>query len=182
MQDDEWLIDAKLKLKKMPDSHMKRHEDKLNFGIPDVSFGLKGYRKLIAEINMGQTMDPQNPLDEIRLVRGSMKAKPAIEKSRPTRVNKELLELCESIGNEIQIVLEDWMFQETGRISKGLIHEHMKNMCDALRISEDDLFEYVHEHTPGILVDVGQILQSYGSDFLMLTLRLTESNIRKYSF
>jgi len=30
------------KLKKMPQSEMTRHEDKLNFGIPDVSFGLDG--------------------------------------------------------------------------------------------------------------------------------------------
>lgn len=159
-----------------------RNMEAKGFVSPIRIHGVKGYKKLVAEINMGRSLYPKVPLDEMRLVKGSMTAKPVIEKSQPTRVNLELLELCESIGNEIQIVLEDWMFQETGRISKGLVHEHMKNMCDALRDSEEALFEYVHEYTPGILVDVGHILQSHGSDFLLLTLRLTESNIRKYSF
>ena len=122
---------------------MLRDMEAKGFVSPIRIHGLKGYRKLIAEINMDRSMDPQNPLDEIRLVTGSMKAKPVTEKSLPTKVNKEIFELCESIGSEIQIVLEDWMFQETGRISKGLVHEHMKNMCDALRESEEDLFEYV---------------------------------------
>ncbi|MGY5859021.1 MAG: hypothetical protein RTU63_06610 [Candidatus Thorarchaeota archaeon] len=161
---------------------MLRDMEAMGFISPIQMHDRKGYKKLVAEINMGRSIHPEVPLDEIRLVRGSMKAKPVIEKSRPPRVNKELLELCESIGTEIQIVLEDWMFQENGRISKGLVHKHMKNMCDALYESEDALFEYVHEHTPGILVDVGHILQTHGSDFLMLTLRLTESNIKKYSF
>ena len=53
---------------------------------------------------------------------------------------------------------------------------------DALRKSEDDLFDYVHEQVPEILVEVGQILQTQGSDLLLLSLRLTESSIKKYSF
>ena len=144
--------------------------------------GVKGYKKLIAEINMGRTMHPRDPLDEMRLVQGSQKAKFLIEKSRPVKVNRHLLEMCETVGKEIQTVLENWMLRENGRISKGLIHEHMKNMCHALRESEEDLFDYVHDEVPGILVEVGQILQSYGADFLLLSLRLTESSIRKYSF
>ena len=59
----------------------------------------------------------------------------------------------ETIGKAIQAELENWMLREKGRISKGLVHEHMKNMCHALRKSEDDLFDYVHEQVPEILVD-----------------------------
>jgi hypothetical protein len=144
--------------------------------------GEKGYKKLVAEINMGRSMYPRDPLDEMHLVAGSQKAKTIIERFRPSKVNKKMLEMCETIGKEIQVELENWMLQEKGRISKGLVHEHMKKMCLALQESEEDLFEYVHEQVPGILVEVGQILQSYGSDFLLLSLRVTESSIRKYAF
>ena len=74
------------------------------------------------------------------------------------------------------------MLQETGRISKGLVHEHVKNMCDALKESEDDLFEYVHENLYDVLPEIGKVLQAYGPHFLLLSLRLTESSIKRYSF
>lgn len=144
--------------------------------------GLKGYKILVAEINMGRATQPKVPLDEIRLVMGSKKAKPEIAKIRPAKVDRELLDQSETIGKAIQTELERWMLRETGRISKGLVHEHMKNMCHALKDSEEALFEYVRTQTPGILIEVGQILRSRGPDFLLLCLRLTESSIRKYSF
>ncbi|TFG26798.1 hypothetical protein EU528_13795 [Candidatus Thorarchaeota archaeon] len=144
--------------------------------------GVKGYKMLVAEINMGRVTKPRVPLDEMRLAVGSQRAKPLIEKSRPTKINKELLDMCEIIGKEIQVELENWMLRDKGRISKGLVHEHMKNMCQALSESEEDLFEYVHEQTPGIIAEVGEILRAYGSDFLLLSLRLTESHVKKYSF
>jgi len=144
--------------------------------------GEKGYKKLVAEINIGRPMQPKDPLDEMRLVAGSQKAKSIVEKAKPAKVNRHLFEMCETVGREIQTALENWMLREHDRISKGLVHEHMKNMCHALRESEENLFDYVHDEIPGILVEVGQILQSYGTDFLLLSLRLTESSIRKYSF
>lgn len=159
-----------------------RNMEAKGFVAPIKIQGVKGYKKLVAEINMGRTMHPRDPLDEMRLVTGSQKAKSLIEKAQPAKVNRHLLEMCETVGKEIQTVLENWILRENGRISKGLVHEHMKNMCHALHESEEDLFEYIHEQVPGILVEVGQILQSYGSDFLLLSLRLTESNVRKYAF
>jgi len=141
-----------------------------------------GYKKLVAEINMGRKAEPQVPLDEMRLVRGSIKARPRIKKELPSKVNRELLEECETVGREIQTILEGWMLRETGRISKGLVHEHMKNMCNALRESEEDLFEYVHENLYDILPEIGKVLQAYGPHFLLLSLRLTESGIRRYAF
>jgi hypothetical protein len=90
--------------------------------------------------------------------------------------------MSENVGKAIQATLENWMLRETGRISKGAVHEHMKNMCSALNKSEEDLFEYVRSQTPGILIEVSQILRSRGSEFLLLSLRLAESNMRKYSY
>lgn len=144
--------------------------------------GLKGYKILIAEINMGRSTRPKVPLDEIRLVMGSKKAKHEIAKILPAKVDRELFGESETIGKAIQTALESWMLRETGRISKGLVHEHMKNMCHALKDSEEALFEYIRTQTPGILIEVGQILRSRGPEFLLLCLRLTESNVRKYSF
>ncbi len=144
--------------------------------------GLRGYKKLLAEKD-GRTLSPTAPLDEIRLALGSKKARPRFRKSmHPAIVTRDVLQMSETIGKAIQTELESWMLRETGRISKGLVHEHMKNMCHALNESEEVLFEYIRTQTPGILIEVGQILRSRGPDFLLLCLRLTESNIRKYSF
>ena len=144
--------------------------------------GLRGYKKLLAERD-GRSLSPTAPLDEIRLALGSKKARPRFHKKKPPAiVTRDLLQMSETIGKAIQTELESWMLRETGRISKGLVHEHMKNMCKALEKSEEDLFEYIQAQTPGILIEVGQILRSQGPDFLLLCLRLTESNVRKYSF
>ena len=107
---------------------------------------------------------------------------PFHKKKTPTKVTHDIFQMSENIGKAIQTELESWMLHETGRISKGLVHEHMKNMCHALGESEEALFEYIRTQTPGILIEVGQILKSRGPDFLLLCLRLTESNVRKYSF
>ncbi|TFH00755.1 MAG: hypothetical protein E4H14_19300 [Candidatus Thorarchaeota archaeon] len=144
--------------------------------------GLKGYQKLVVESNAMASLRPKDPLDEIRLVIGSKKAIPRIAKETPIKINGDLLEKSETIGKAIQTELESWMLRETGRISKGLVHEHMKNMCHALSESEESLFEYVRTQTPGILIEIGQILRLSGPDFLLLSLRVTESNVRKYSF
>ena len=144
--------------------------------------GLRGYKKLLAERD-GRSLSPTAPLDEIRLALGSKKARPRFHKKKPPAiVTRDLLQMSETIGKAIQTELESWMLRETGRISKGLVHEHMKNMCHALDESEEALFEYIRTQTPGILIEVGQILKSRGPDFLLLSLRLTESSIRKYSF
>ena len=145
--------------------------------------GLKGYKRLLAESELNTSVQPKVPLDEIRLALGSMKAKPEVQRKRDsTKMSGELLDASETIGDAIQTALESWMLRETGRISKGLVHEHMKNMCHALSESEEKLFEYISTYTPGILIEVGQILRSRGSEFLMLCLRLTEAKVRKYSF
>jgi hypothetical protein len=55
-------------------------------------------------------------------------------------------------------------------------------MMAALQESKEELFEYVRIEIPGLLTDLGQVLQLYGPDFLLLTLRVTEHSIRKYKF
>ena len=53
-------------------------------------------------------------------------------------------------------------------------------MMAALQVSEEELFEYVRIELPGLLAELGKILRTYGSDFLLLTLRLNEYRVRKY--
>jgi len=123
--------------------------------------GLRGYKKILAERD-GRSLSPTAPLDEIRLALGSKKARPRFHKKKPpAKVTRDLLLRSQTIGKAIQTELESWMLRETGRISKGLIHEHMKNMCYALDDSEEALFEYIRTQTPGILIEVGQILKSF---------------------
>ncbi|MGY5881738.1 MAG: hypothetical protein RTV31_15915 [Candidatus Thorarchaeota archaeon] len=159
-----------------------RNMESKGFVSPIHLHGLKGYQKLLVESAAKRSLQPKDPLDEIRLVIGSKKAIPRIAKEKPTKITGDLLEKSEAIGKAIQTELESWMLRETGRISKGLVHEHMKNMCHALSESEESLFEYIRTQTPGILIEVGQILRSSGPDFLLLCLRLAETSVRKYSF
>ncbi|TFG31232.1 hypothetical protein EU527_12935 [Candidatus Thorarchaeota archaeon] len=162
-------------------SHLKEMEAK-GWISPIHLHGFKGYKKLLAEKDDGKSLEPKIPLDEIRLALGSKKALPKMKPEETTKINRELLDKSETVGQAIQMALEAWMLREKGRISKGQVHEHMKNMCHALSESEEDLFEYVRTQTPGILIEVGQILRSRGSDFLLLSLRLSEASMRKYSY
>jgi hypothetical protein len=163
-------------------SHLREMEAK-GYISPVHLHGLKGYKRLLADKEIGKSIYPNVPLDEMRLAVGSIKARSKIEKQRaPPKVTEDLLSMSESVGKGIQAALENWMLRETGRISKGAVHEHMKNMCYALSKSEEALFEYIRTQTPGILIEVGQILRSRGPDFLLLSLRVTEASIRKYSY
>ncbi|MBN2228604.1 MAG: hypothetical protein JW779_03350 [Candidatus Thorarchaeota archaeon] len=163
-------------------THLREMEAK-GFISPIRLHGVKAYKRLLADKTIGKSIYPNVPLDEIRLAVGSMRAKPRIEKSKePTKVTKDLLSMSESVAKAIQATLENWMLRETGRISKGAVYEHMRNMHHALSKSEEDLFEYIRTQTPGILIEVGQILRSRGPEFLLLSLRLAETNVRKYGY
>jgi hypothetical protein len=144
--------------------------------------GKKAYRRLLIGKDIGKELHPQVPLDEMRLALGSLKAKPKFGKKIRSKVTTEVVEDSDLIGHEIQKALESWMLRDSGRISKGAVHAHVANMMAALQESEEELFEYVRIELPGLLVEIGQILRTYGTDFLLLTLRLTEHKVRKYKF
>jgi hypothetical protein len=163
-------------------SHLREMESK-GYISPVRLHGLKGYKRLLADKDLGKSLHPDAPLDEMRLALGSIKARPIIQKQKtPPMVTRDVLSMSESVGKEIQATLESWMLRETGRISKGTVHEHMKNMSQALSSSEEDLFEYIRVQAPGILGEVSRILREHGDEFLLLSLRLAESDMRKYSY
>jgi len=144
--------------------------------------GKKAYRRLLIGKDIGKELHPQVPLDEMRLALGSLKAKPEFGKKIRTRVTSDVVEDSDIIGQELQRALENWMLRDSGKISKGAVHAHIANMMTALQDSEEELFEYVRIELPGLLAEIGSILRNYGSDFLLLTLRLTEHKVRKYKF
>ncbi|MHA1963267.1 MAG: hypothetical protein ACXACG_00990 [Candidatus Thorarchaeota archaeon] len=144
--------------------------------------GRKAYRRLLIGKDIGKELHPQVPLDEMRLALGSLKVRPKFGKKIRSRVTSEVVEDSDIVGQEIQRALEGWMLRDSGRISKGAVHAHVANMMTALQESEEELFEYVRIELPGLLAEIGLILRTYGSEFLLLTLRLAENRIRKYKF
>ncbi|MFW9795727.1 MAG: hypothetical protein ACFFE2_01705 [Candidatus Thorarchaeota archaeon] len=144
--------------------------------------GKRAYRRLLIGKEVGKELHPQMPLDEMRLALGSLKTKPDFGKKLRSKVTSEVVEDSDIVGEEIQKALERLMAKDSGRISKGAVHAHVSNMMDALDESEEELFEYIRIELPGLLAEIGQILRTYGSDFLLLTLRLTEHRIRKYKY
>ena len=144
--------------------------------------GKKAYRRLLIGKDVGAEIHPKVPLDEMRLALGSLKTKPKFGKKIRSQMTSDVVEDSDLVGQEIQKAIENWMLRDSGRISKGALHAHIENMMDALTESEEELFEYVRIELPGLLTDLGQLLRIYGSDFLLLTLRVTEHNVRKYKF
>ena len=142
--------------------------------------GQNAYRRLLIGKAIGKELHPQVPLDEIRLALGSLKAKPSFGKKLRTRVTSEVVEDTDIVGQEIQHALESWMLRDSHKVSKGAVHAHFAHMMAALQVSEEELFEYVRIELPGLLAELGTILRTYGSDFLLLTLRLNEYRVRKY--
>lgn len=161
-------------------SHLKALEAK-GFLAPIDFHGKRAYRRLLISSDVGKDVLPKEPLDEMRLILGSRKVKPK-PIAGTTRITSDLIRESENVGNEIQKALERWLLKEVGRISKGMLHAHMVNMEAALKESEEALFEYVRTEVPGILAEVGMALRTYGQEFLLLTLKLTEANVKKYSF
>ena len=144
--------------------------------------GKKAYRRLLIGKDIGKELHPQVPLDEMRLALGSKKAKAKFGKKIRSKVTSDVIEDTDIVGKEIQYALESWMLRDSGKISKGAVHAHFANMMTALQESEEELFEYVRIELPSLLVEIGQILRTYGTEFLLLTLRLTEHKVRKYKF
>jgi hypothetical protein len=144
--------------------------------------GKKAYRRLLVGKEVGAEIHPKVPLDEMRLALGSLKAKPRFGKKIRSRITPDVVEDSETVGKELQSAIEKWMLRDGGKISKGAMHAHIENMMAALNESEEELFEYVRIELPGLLADLGQVLRIYGTDFLLLTLRVTEHRVRKYKF
>ncbi|MCK5151202.1 MAG: hypothetical protein KAQ65_05155 [Candidatus Thorarchaeota archaeon] len=162
--------------------------------------GKRAYRRLLVNGEKGVSVHPKNPLDEMRLVVGSLKAREKErkekktrprkraykkerkeKKTRPRRITSEVASESQSISEELVVELENCCEMESSGIRrKAAVHQHIEKMLEALAESETNLFEYVRSEIPECLECVGKVLRSRGSDFLMLTLRLAEPQVRRY--
>lgn len=179
---------------------LKDLEAKGFISVHDVQ-GLRFYRLMAAMDGLRESVLPETPLDEMKLVVGTMRARPPLKAQveQPTmkltpehvtaepltghpteRVSRRNIARCEYIGRRLQKALESYMLRTDGRISRAKINQHSVNMWKALCTSEDALLEYVEAEIPGLHRDVLSILDAEGSELLMLGLRLVDTRTKKY--
>jgi len=155
--------------------------------------GKRAFRRLLVNGEVGVSIHPKVPLDEMRLVLGSLKARQeehkivrsplALKKKkrRGPRVTSEVISESQMISEEIVDELEDCILEDSGIKRKAAVHRHIENMLKSLRESDAALFDYVRNEIPAALDCIGRILRTQGPDFLMLSLRLAEPQMRRYS-
>ncbi len=153
--------------------------------------GKKAYRRLLVNGDLGISLHPKVPLDEMRLALGSLKARddgkklernpPSPEMGRGHRVTSEVISESQIISEQIVDELEDCILDKSGFKRKAAVHRHIENMLRALGDSDVALFTYVKNEIPAALGCIGKVLRTQGPDFLMLSLRLAEPQVRRYS-
>ncbi len=163
--------------------------------------GERAYRRLLVEDDTEERISPAAPLDEMRLVLGSRKAKrkkrlmrtqekapkaktkrvprrerPARvrERNPPPLVTRELVNESGIIAEVLKNALAQWVQEKYGFgiKSRMVLRSQVDNMRHALTESEETLFSYIREEVPHFLPYVQQVINSHGSDFLLLSLRL----------
>ncbi|MDF1540168.1 MAG: hypothetical protein P1Q69_14840 [Candidatus Thorarchaeota archaeon] len=151
--------------------------------------GKRAFRRLLVNGDSAVSIHPRVPLDEMRLVLGSLKAKqdereigsPPATKKRRSRITSEVISESQMISEQIVDELEEHMLEDSGIKRKAAVHRHIENMLRALGESNTALFTYVKSEIPSALGCIGKILHTQGPDFLMLSLRLAEPQVRRYS-
>lgn len=165
--------------------------------------GKRAFRRLLVNGDIGVSIHPKAPLDEMRLVLGSLKARqeeqkivprplktkkkkvrsplaPKKKKRRGPRVTSEVITESQMISEEIVDELEESILEDSGIKRKAAVYRHIENMLKALGESDTALFNYVRKEIPTALDCIGYVLRTQGSDFLMLSLRLAEPQVRRY--
>ncbi|MHA1907359.1 MAG: hypothetical protein ACW98Y_08700 [Candidatus Thorarchaeota archaeon] len=145
--------------------------------------GKRAFRRLLVNGDIGVSVSPKVPLDEMRLVVGSLKAREKKKKERrmrPRKMTAKVISASQSFSEQLVDELEKCCRGSSNIQRKAAVHMHIENMLEALTESESNLFDYVREEIPECLDCVGKLLQSNGPDFMMLTLRLAEPQVRRY--
>ena len=146
--------------------------------------GKRAYRRLLLNGDLGVSMFPKVPLDEMRLVVGSLKAREQRKKERrmrPRKMTAKVIAASQAFSEQLVRELERCCKGKSAIQRKSAVHLHIENMLDALNESESSLFEYVRGELPECLENIGKLLRSNGPDFMMLTLRLAEPQVRRFS-
>ena len=142
--------------------------------------GMRAFRLLLVDNDVVSAIRPQAPLDEIRLALGSVQARGKATPSDAPRVTRRLMDESEQLGSEIVQHLEQWIPVEQGASSpRRQILELLEGMQLSLAASEEAFLDYVAWHTPGLLSYMKSALSLRGPDFLLLSLRLAQSGLKR---
>lgn len=100
----------------------------------------------------------------------------------PLQVTADLVRQSEKTGEEIIAELKKAMQRRPlhERMSQQAIAMHIRNMRNSLAVSEEAFLTYVKTETPELLDPLRRILVSQGSEYLLLSLRMMDSRVRKY--
>ncbi len=142
--------------------------------LQELSFqGKKAFRKLIVDSELQTSAKPSQPNDEMRLAIGGMKARTLEKKTESKRVD------AEKLGQKILQSLKDWLLKESGlsQIDVVILRECIEEIRIALSKSEEEFIECLSCEYPGILAEVNEALDSYGSDSLIQGLQKIESDL-----
>ncbi|MFW9908504.1 MAG: hypothetical protein ACFFEF_08005 [Candidatus Thorarchaeota archaeon] len=144
--------------------------------------GKRAFKKLLIDKRVQEITAPRNPNEEMKLALASRRVKQKEEPDFPTKVTSELITQSEATGEEIIKGIEELLARQTkaGKIDKIAAARHIENMRIALNKSEEDLIRYIRKETPQILHRVQSILHYKGPDYLLLSLRMAEAQVRKY--
>lgn len=100
----------------------------------------------------------------------------------PLQVTADLVRQSEKTGEEIIAELKKTMQRRPlhARMSQQAIAMHIRNMRNSLAVSEEAFLLYVKTETPELLDPLRRILIRQGSEYLLLSLRMMDSRVRKY--
>ncbi len=145
--------------------------------------GNRAYKRLFVENQIGAQIYPRVPLDEIRLALGSRKARLKRAAPRPLHITTEVIHESELVGRSILSELKRYLRMGNGvaAIRGSALVDHIDKICQALCQDENTCYEYLRRRAPGVIISVRGVIEAKGSDFLLLGLKLIESDMRRYA-
>ncbi len=100
----------------------------------------------------------------------------------PLQVTADLVRQSEKTGEEIIAELKNTMQRRPlhARMSQQAIAIHIRNMRNSLAVSDEAFLKYIKTETPELLEPLRRILVRQGTEYLLLSLRMMDSRVRKY--
>ena len=124
--------------------------------------GKKAYRKMLVDTELNKQTQPSQPVDEMRLAIGGMKAR-VQEKVKAVTKRPQA-----TAGQKILQALRDWLLEESGlaEIDIAILRECISEIRRAISRSNDFLIETLKCEYPGVRELVEEALREYGPDAL----------------
>jgi len=159
----------------LDESHPKNPNEEMRLALASLKARRKAGIATPTEAISPRSMESKSKAEE---------ATPSIidETTIPKKITSSLILLSETTGDEILQKLERALLkrEKAGSIKPSVVAAHIKNMKQTLSISEESLLRYIEQELPELLPLIDSLLVSQGSDYLLLSLLMIDSKIRKY--